>query len=51
MSAHLNHSDYMTLAETVDLLRAIEADHDGERYGEEAGDLAAEIADFRERWQ
>ena len=46
----LDHSDYMALAEAVDRLRAIEANHDGEPYGEEAGDLAAEISDFRERW-
>ena len=50
MSAQLDHSDYMSLAETVDLLRAIEAAHEGDPCGEEAGDLAAEISDFRERW-
>lgn len=50
MSTQLDHSDYMSLAETVDLLRVIEADHEGEPCGEEAGDLAVEIADFRERW-
>ena len=51
MSAQLDHSDYIALAETIELLQVIEAGHDGEPYGEEAGDLAAEIADFRERWQ
>ena len=48
--AQLNHSDFTSLAEVVDRLRMIEADHDGDPYGEEAGDLAAEIADFQERW-
>ena len=51
MSAQINHSDYMALTEVIDRLRVIEADHDDEPYGEGAGDLAAQIADFRERWQ
>lgn len=46
----LDHSDSMVLAKAVARLRVIEADHDGEPYGEEAGDLAAQISDFREQW-
>ena len=46
----LSHSDDMALTSAVVRLRAIEAAHEGDPYGEEAGDLAAEISDFRERW-
>lgn len=51
MTGQLDHSGYVALTQTIELLQVIEADHEGEPYGEEAGDLAAEIADFRERWQ
>ena len=46
----LDHADYMALAEIIGMLCEIESDHPDELYGEEAGDLAAQIADFRERW-